>query len=305
LRLAVAILTLILAAGAAAQESFPGQNNLAAGLTCYRNLDMACARARLEEALALFSPEKDPNYLQHIREARLILAMIHVAADELQKAENEFKKLLLVDPVFELPAGEHPPKVIYVFKRAKAAMMPPVVEKKPPEKKRDPPPPPKKPEKRVDEKAPPTPLWSLSTETRLVALFGDDANAVTSGPGASLAFGIRPADWICLRLDFAYAYHPNSGDGPALQAMTLSTGAYLPFDFLPVQIRIGGLLGALAMGTRDRYDHWGFSIGLLSALAWPAEGSWSLLVSLYPSVVFASGESSFYLPVGFSGELRW
>ena len=63
--------------------------------------------------------------------------------------------------------------------------------------------------------------------------------------------------------------------------------------------------GALAMGTRDRYDHWGFSLGILTALAWPADGNWSLLVSVLPSVVITSGGSSFYLPVGLSGELRW
>ena len=88
---------------ATAEEAYPGQNNLAAGLTCYRNLDYDCALARLETALSEFSPEKDPQYLGHVSEARLVLAMIHVAQDNLARAENEFKTLLVLNVTMPPP----------------------------------------------------------------------------------------------------------------------------------------------------------------------------------------------------------
>ncbi|MBW1872448.1 MAG: hypothetical protein JRJ19_10305, partial [Deltaproteobacteria bacterium] len=253
---------------AQAQETYPGQNNLAAGLTCYRNLDMSCAKARLEKALAKFSPEQDKEYLSHVREARLMLAMIMVASDELEKAENEFKTILLLDPAFELPSGEHPPKVLYVLKRAKEAIAaqkkkatrPNIV--KPPEKK-DPPliKPDKKPEPKIEKPLPAEEkfeLFSLQAEARLVALFGKDADVLTSGPGAALTFAIRTSKWLSLFTTFAYTYHSAGDDDPALQVMALSLGGSTGFEIGVFIIRVGGSLGTLAMGTQDRYDHWGF-----------------------------------------------
>jgi hypothetical protein len=300
---------------ALAQEAYPGQNNLAAGLTCYRNLDMRCAKARLETALAEFSPEKDKEYLSHVREARLILAMIMVAADELEKAENEFKTILLLEPGFKLPAGDHPPKVLYVLERArediaaqkKKATRPKVI--KPPEKKD---PPVKKPEKKPEpkiEKPLPAPeqfeMFSLQAEARLVALFGKDADVLTSGPGAALSFAIRTSKWLSLSTTFTYTYHSAGDENPALQVMALSLGGYTGFEIGAFLIRVGGGLGTLAMGTRDRYDHWGFTLGLDAALIWPAKGIWGLSLAIHPALAITADGSSFYLPVGLAGEVRW
>jgi tetratricopeptide (TPR) repeat protein len=267
-------LLISLAFPAAAEEAYPGQNNLAAGLTCYRNLDYDCALARLETALSEFSPEKDDHYLQHVSEARLVLAMIHVARDNLDKAEQEFKTLLVLIPDYALPKGDHPPKVRYIFDRAKKS-----VEKKPIKK------PPKPPKKVVPVPAPvPVPEvehpWSLSAAARFVALFGDDADQASSGPGAALAVGFATSDWLTLQVAFAYSHHSAVEEDTALQTV-------------------------LAMGTQDRYDHWGFTLQATTAVAWPASGSWALVLGLHPSVLVTAGGSSFFLPAGLSGEIRW
>ena len=296
------ILLILLPYPAQAEETYPGQNNLAAGLACYRNLDYDCAVARLETALSEFSPEKDDHYLQHVSEARLVLAMIHVARDNLNKAEKEFKTLLVLIPEYELPKGDHPPKVRYIFDRAKKT-----VEKKP-EKK--PPKPPKPPKKVVPVPAPvPVPEvkhpWSLSASARFTALFGEDADKASSGPGACLALGFATSNWLTLQVAFAYSYHSAVEDDPALQTMALSMDGLVKIDFPAVALRLGGGVGVLAMGTRDRYDHWGFTLQATLAVAWPASGSWALVLGLHPSVLVAAGGSSFFLPAGLSGEIRW
>jgi hypothetical protein len=297
---ALTIIFLIsLAFPATAEEAYPGQNNLAAGLTCYRNLDYDCALARLETALSEFSPEKDDHYLQHVSEARLVLAMIHVARDNLDKAEQEFKTLLVLIPDYDLPKGDHPPKVRYIFDRAKKS-----VEKKPKEK------PPKPPKKVVPVPAPvpvpePTHPWSLSASARLVALFGDDADKAQSGPGAALAVGFATSEWLTLQVAFGYSYHSAVQDDPALQTMSLSMDGLVKIDLSAVELRLGGGVGVLAMGTQDRYDHWGFTLQATTAVAWPASGSWALVLGLHPSVVVTAGGSSFFLPAGLSGEIRW
>jgi hypothetical protein len=300
---------------AQAQETYPGQNNLAAGLTCYRNLDMSCAKARLEIALTEFSPEQDREFLSHVRESRFMLAMIMVAADELEKAENEFKTILLLEPGFELPAGDHPPKVLYVLESArediaaqkKKATRPEIV--KPPEKK-DPPviSPAKKPEPKIVK---PLPVpeqfdkFSLQAEARLVALFGKDADVLTSGPGAALSFAIRTSKWLSLFSTFTYTYHSAGVGNPALQVMALSLGGYTGIEIGAFIIRVGGSLGTLAMGTQDRYDHWGFTLGLDAGLTWPAKGIWGLSLTIHPSIAITADGSSFYLPIGLAGEARW
>jgi tetratricopeptide (TPR) repeat protein len=308
---------------AAADEAYPGQNNLAAGLTCYRNLDYDSALARLETALSEFSPEKDPDYLKHVSEARLTLAMIYVARDNLGKAEKEFKTLLILIPDYDLPKGDHPPKVRYIFDRAKKSVtrlpvkktvpVPSVSQPSPssalsvpgsqseggPDPEIKPPPP------VVKQPAPPSSQWSLSAQARLVALFGEDAEKAQSGPGAALAFGLSTSNWLTLQIAFAYSHHPAVEEDTALQTMSLSMDGLVTIDLLPVELRLGGGVGVLAMGTDDRYDHWGFTLQATAAVAWPASGSWALVLGLHPSVLVAAGGSSFFLPAGLSGELRW
>ena len=294
-----------------AQESYPGQNELAAGVACYRNLDLSCARARLEKALAAFSPEKDENFIAHVSQARQMLALIFVAMDALEKAEREFKTLITLNPDYELPVGEHPPKVEYVFERARKsvaatvqkARRPPVA--KPPVKK-----PPEKPEVRptktkTTSRKKPQPLYSLSAGARLVALFGDDADSVESGPGAVMEFGLRTSRWLVLLAGFSYSYHPLVSDSAALQSMSLSLGGQAGFELGLIELRTGIEMGALAMGTRDRYDHWGFLFSLRASVAWPFAKAWALSLSVNPSLVKTAGGMSFFLPVGLCGEFRW
>jgi hypothetical protein len=296
----VVILLISWCFSAEAEESYPGQNNLAAGLGCYRNLDYDCALARLETALSEFSPEKDPQYLKHVGEARLVLAMIHVSRDNLDKAESELKTLLLLIPDYELPKGDHPPKVRYIFDRAKkSATRPPVIKIVPVPEKKTPPP------KIVKPAPPPFPLWSLSAEARLVALFGDDADKASSGPGAALAFGFSASNWLTLHIAFGYSHHSAVEEDTALQTMSLSMEGLLNIDVSPVGLRLGGGVGVLSMGTQDRYDHWGLTLQATAAGAWPASGSWALVLGLHPSLLIAAGGSSFFLPAGLRGEVRW
>jgi hypothetical protein len=304
-------LVLLTAIPATAKEAYPGQNNLAAGLTCYRNLDYDCAQARLETALSEFSPEKDPHYLKHASAARLVLAMIHVSRDNLDKAETEFKTLLILIPDYDLPKGDHPPKISYIFGRAKkSAVRPPVKKTGPaaapatlevlrvPEKK---PPPP------VIKRPAPAPLfrWSLSAEARLIALFGDDAEKASSGPGAALAFGFSTSNWLTLQIAFGYSHHSALSEDTALQTMSLSMEGLVKIDLLAIELRLGGGVGVLSMGTEDRYDHWGITLRATAALAWPASGSWALVLGLHPSLLVTAGASSFFLPAGLCCEVRW
>jgi tetratricopeptide (TPR) repeat protein len=291
---------IFLAFPATAQEAYPGQNNLAAGLTCYRNLDYDCALARLETALSEFSPEKDDHYLQHISEARLTLAMIYVARDNLDKAEKEFKTLLVLIPDYDLPKGDHPPKVRYIFDRAKKSATRPPIKK--PEPEPEPKPVPVPAPVPVPEKPP---KWSLSAQARLIALFGEDADKASSGPGAALAFGFSTSDWLTLQIAFAYSHHSAVDEDTALQTMSLSLDGVSRFDFEAIELRLGAGVGVLSMGTQDRYDHWGFTLQATAALAWPASGAWALVMGLHPSLLITAGGTSFFLPAGLSGEVRW
>ena len=298
---ALAVIMLIsLVFPAAAEEAYPGQNNLAAGLACYRNLNYDCALARLETALSEFSPEKDEHYLQHVSEARLVLAMIHVARDNLNKAEQEFKTLLVLIPDYKLPKGDHPPKVRYIFDRAKKSASRPKI------KKPEPKPEPKiEPEPAPEPEPEPAHPWSLSAAARLVALLGEDADKAQSGPGAALALGFATSNWLTLQVAFAYSYHAAVQDDPALQTMSIMMDGLVKLDLSAVELRLGGGVGVLAMGTRDRYDHWGFTLQATTAVAWPASGSWALVLALHPSVLVTAGGTSFFLPAGLSGEIRW
>lgn len=315
-RISLLLLVLLPAVGpAVAREAFPGQNHLAAGLACHRNLDMVCARQRLEQALAAFSPEEDPGYMQHVRTARMTLALIHVADDELGKAEQEFKTLLLLDPGFRLPAGDHPPKVRYVFDRARAAVP---ASRKPPPVQPEPAgqPPGDEDQERTTLSAGsvsgvhrPTPraprCWSVFAEGRWVQLFGDDAQVLGSGPGASAGAGLHLSDIFRIQLGACYAYHPSAADGPALQAMSVEAEGQITCPLGAFGLRLGGGAGVLAMGTEDRYDTWGLVLRASAALVYPARAGWALVAALRPSVVVTGKKGSFYLPVGIGGEVRW
>jgi hypothetical protein len=276
----------------------------------------------MEKALTEFSPEKDPNYLEHVGAARLALALIAVAADDLQAAEREFATLLLINPDFTLPAGDHPPKVRYVFKQAqdaaaskrKKAERPPVPPKdavapvnppKPPEIRTEPPKDPVK--EPVAKTAKPAAPWryTLSGELRAVGLFGGDTEAVYTGPGAALGFSLQPTRWLLLSVAFAYAHHAVSHDRPDLQAFSLVAGGAWPLSLGPLQLRLGGAIGTLAMGTQDRYDHWGFLAQADVVLAWPRRGPVAVTLGLHPSLLATGGGSSFFLPVGLAVEARW
>lgn len=304
-------ITICLATSAApAGEAFPGQFHLAAGLACHRNLDFDCARNRLEQALEAFSPEADPNYMQHVTTARWVLTQIHVAADDLGKAERELKALLLLDPDFDLPPGDHPPKLRYVFEQAKsevdAARKPdPVPEPDPgPEPDPDLPPDPEPPVAPLP--APPARLpFRLSAGAGLVALFGDDAEAASPGAGALLRFAWDATEVLSIDVSFDYAWHATDERDAPLQHMALALGARTDLDLGPVGLRLGGGLGVLATGTADRYDHWGFTLAGAVGLVWPLAGAWGLVIEVRPSVLVTAGGSSFYLPIGLSGEVRW
>ncbi len=289
---------LLIPAAAPAEETFPGQIDLAAGLACHRNLDLECARARLERALAVFGPEKDPDYLQHVRTARWVLALIHTASDDLGRAEQELRTLLVLDPGFELPPGDHPPKIRYIFEQAKAGL---AVERKP-----DPPPAPPLPLPEVERPAPgPDERFRITLGARIVILFGDDAEAASSGPGAGLRFGWLATDLLTIDLSYEYAYHPTADSDAPYQAMSLAMAGRFDLPVGPIGVRLGGGLGVLAAGTRDRYDHWGLVLSGTAALVWPPGGSWGLVVEAQPSLMIVAEGVSFFGPIGLAGEVRW
>ncbi len=290
---------------AQAQEHFPGQNDLAAGLTCYRNLDFDCARARLEQALARFAPEQDQQFLTHVREVRQMLALIFVASDELEKAEREFRKLLLLEPSFDLPVGDHPPKVRYVLARARKALS---AQKKAPAKK-DPPPKKSPPLKPVPPLPPsPTPknhTWSLAAGGSWTVLFGEDKETLDAGLGPTLALGFQASRLFSVETALNWTYHPNAQDGPALRAFGLVVSALASFGSEIYALRCGITAGVLSMGTRDRYDHWGMQLGLRASAVWPSTGNWGLIFSVRPSLFITREQSSFYIPLELAGEIRW
>jgi hypothetical protein len=107
-----------------------------------------------------------------------------------------------------------------------------------------------------------------------------------------------------MQMAFAYAYHP-AGDDPALQAMSLEAEGLGEFDLSIFRLRLGGGVGVLSMGTEDRYDHWGFLVRATAGIVWPASGSFGVALTLRPSLVITAGGTSFYLPVGIAGEVKW
>ncbi len=324
-----------LAAGPArAGEAFPGQADLAAGLACLSNLDSDCARSRLEQALSRFSPEADPDFIAHVIEARQRLAVLAVARDDLAEAEAQFVAILAIDDGFSLPDADPPPKVRYVFEQAQkrraarkaratrppltptvpvpdgvtAATIPaggsavqtqappavpiPVVEKKP------------------ASPAPPQPRarsWRIlaGAEGGGVFLFGRDAEALAAGPGASLSLGCALPSDLELRIHLAWGRHEASaGDGTLQHLSAVAGGAYLP-RLGSVRLRLGAGAGALAAGTRDRYDHWGALLQAETGLSWPASGALALSLSLRPSLFLTTDGASFFLSASAGLEFSW
>jgi hypothetical protein len=318
-----------LAAEPANGEQFPGQLELAAGLVCFQNLDLTCARARLEAALQAFCPERDPDFLSHLQAARLRLAEIFAAEDDLDRAEQQFEQLLLICPGFELPAGEHPPKVRYVFEAARQAMVRqteaaqrPDLEPAPlsqPVGSPTPEPGPRATPPSADSGPSPSgpaedgssvEAFRLGLSGQGVVLFGEDARAVHAGAGAGLHFAwARPLGedlTLGLEIAYAYAFHASRAeDGPALQSMSLAATGVLELPLGPLGLRLGLGLGAHAMGIRDRYDHWLALLQLRAGLWWPRAGPWSLGLELQPSLLISLTESSFCLPLGLGAEVRW
>jgi hypothetical protein len=298
---------------APAQEAFPGQNDLAAGLACHANLDLECARARLERALAVFSPEGDSDYLAHVTAARQALAFLAVANDDLQAAEQHFLTLLLVHPSYALPPGEHPPKVVYVFGQAQESLARQRKATRPPVPKTDPPPKPREepkktqPPPQITRPAPPPPQsrWAFAAEGRWNFLFGSDADVVEGGPGTELQARYRLNDWVRVQAGLAYAYHPLVRGEPALQSLSLVVGAQWYLPLWRVEGRLTWNLGVQAMGTAGRYDHWLGLIQLGLGLAWPADGPVAAVLSAYPSFLMMEHFSSVFLPIGLALEVRW
>jgi hypothetical protein len=291
----------VAAPAALAGEAFPGQGHLAAGLACYRNLDFDCARTRLERALGAFSPEADPNYLQHMRQARWRLVQIHLASDDLGRAERELRTLLLLDPDFALPPGDHPPKVHYLLEQARAKTTAHTAgaggrtsdrTKTGSPTANEPP-------------APPAAPFRLSAAARLVALFGADAAAADSGAGAELRFAWRATSHISAALSLDYAHHATAAADAPLQSLALGLDARYEVALGPLGLRLGGGLGVLAMGTADRYDHWGLDLAAAVGLVWPRRGFWGLRLELEPALLITAGGRSFYLPASIAGEVRW
>ena len=300
---------------ATAEEAFAGQLDLAAGLTCHRNLDLACAQERLELALAAFAADADANYMAHVRKARMTLALIHVARDDLMRAEKEFYTLLLLDPAFTLPPGDHPPKLKYVLDQTQRRL-----EQRPEPKPEPKPKPLPKPEpdppvvtqtpKSIDPiqpKASSDKNHALWTDLRMVVLLGDDADTASSGIGAGLAWRFWPSESWGLGLRYAYAYLPLQDESrdTALQSMALGLEGLTRMMVGIAELHLGLGAGAQSMGTRDRYDHWGALIHARIALVWPAEGPWALSIHMEPSLLVGGERPSFFLPMGLSGAWRW
>jgi hypothetical protein len=140
---------------------------------------------------------------------------------------------------------------------------------------------------------------------RWVSLFGDDSEVVGSGPGAALGAGFFLSEHWKVQAEFAYAYHPSATKDPALQAMSLESEVLRGLPTGAFRVYVGGGVGVLAMGTEDRYDHWGFVLRATAALGWPSRGRGSIRAGLRPSLVFTADGTSFYLPLSVSGEFRW
>jgi len=307
-------------------EAFPGQADLAAGLACLSSLDAEGARSHLERALARFSPEADPEYIAHVVEARRHLATLAVARDDLTEAEAQFAAILAVDSGFALDDADPPPKVRYVFEQARQkrerlkarASRPPVArapEPSPPPAAAVEPPPaqaaPAPTPPRSDIRGAPPAGTESAVEIRAGAggggifLFGRDAESLSAGAGAGLALSFGWARKWNLGLLLAWGRHASdSGAGTLQHLSAAATGALTP-DAGPLELRLGLGAGALAAGTRDRYDHWGALFFCDLGLRWPAREFLALVLSLRPSAWLTPSDTSFFLSLQGGLEFSW
>lgn len=292
---------------AQAAEDFPGQAELSAGLACWRNLELDCARRHLELALSRFDPGRDKLYRQHVSTTRYTLAMIHVARDNLAAAEQEFFSLLLLQPDFELPPGDHPPKELYVLDQARKRLNRSRAGQA-------------KPAGRTQAPALPAPTrpvsarrsagryrpWRAGARADLAILFGRDSETLYHGTSASIFLSHRLFSNLALGLELSYDRHGQRRSASALQQ--LAAGLTLEISW-PLGARwrldVRTQAGVLAMGTRDRYDHWGARLMAGAVLAWPRGGAWSLGLTLLPALVATADGASFYLVAGLGGEIDW
>ena len=298
------------APAAPAGEDFPGQAELAAGLACWRNLELDCARQHLEQALSRFDPGRDRLYLQHVSTTLFTLAMIHVARDDLAAAEQEFYSLLLLQPDFELPPGDHPPKVGYVLAQARKRLTRRQARSVESPPRQHPAAPPAGKEARVTAPSPPATSprrpWQAGARADLVALFGSDSEVLYPGAGASIFLARRVARHMGLGLEVSYAWHAQRRPAAALQQLSagLTLSVTLPLG-ASWHVDLRTQAGVLAMGTRDRYDHWGARLGAGVVFRWPRSGNWSLGLALLPALVATADGVSFFLVTGLSGEVDW
>ncbi len=284
---------------------FPGQQELAAGMACWEALDSDCARRHLEESLEKLDPDNDPHYMEHVTLARWTLTLIRLAADDLAGAEQELRLLLLLDPAFTLPEGEHPPKIRYIFEQAKEqieqarrqALKTPVPETTPPAEET--------PAVTVE---PPPPVrrdWSFEVQGRLPLVFGRDAEVLHPGAGVTLAASRRLSPWFKLAVEAGWSRHELKDGTTALQEFTLGVAGEVPWQLGPVEMALRAGVAALALGTYDRYDNLGAVLSLGPVLAWPADTRFSLRLWLAPALALASSGTSFFLPLGLGGRLEW
>ena len=304
------VLFVFLSIPVCAQEESSGQEELKKGLSCYSELDLKNALMHLRKALAGLSPDSDPEYMQHMRTARWIIMLIYLASDDLLNAEKELSTLLTLDPGFELPPGDLPPKVRYIFRQAKEKMKKKnesssIASKNPAGgtntddkqlSSKD----------QLSKQAPGSaPFYRLGALGSVLILFGDDSRAAHSGPGITIVFGLKLAQGIFTTIEFDYSYHPTEQGGMALQTAAMGLGADFSILSGPLNLTIGANIGALGMGTADRYDHWGLNLAGCFSLAWPPEGTWALVIKTRPSLVITSSDASFYLSVATGAEVRW
>lgn len=291
-----------------AEEPFPGKDEFSKGMACYSELELHEALIHLKKSLAQLSPDKDPDYMQHLRTAKWIMVLIHLASDDLQSAEKELISLFELDPGFELPPGDHPPKVRYVFDRAreKALKKKTRLNKAKSTKEGNPEASAAKEPKSIQHPlSPGDKNIELGLSACVFLLFGDDADSVSSGPGMMLTFAYMIIPGLFATADFDYSYHPVYGGAPALQSAALHAGAQYYLLSQPIKINIGLSLGALGMGTQDRYDHWGLDMASSLSVSWPPFAAWALAMELRPSLVITSSNASFYLPISAGVEARW
>jgi len=308
------LMVLLLLAQPAPPKEAPGLVELAAGLGCWDNLDAECAASYLKQALERFDPTRDDKYLQHVTQARWALAQVYLAAEDLSAAEGQLSLLLALNPDFNLPAGEHPPKLIYVFEQArrkalaekKTASRPPLPAKEP--KLPAPVPTPAEPKSQPVEisRQPAYPAkWFFEARGRADVVFGDDARALWPSGGVELGLGRRMTPVLAGGFVAGWSRHSLRQVQSALQqfALGLFGDFYQRAGAIELVFRLQG--AAAAMGTRDRYDNFAALLDLGLGLLWEITPSFELTTWIAPQAVILAGGVSFRLGLTLGLRLPW